>query len=117
MVRLAETDLDMNCPEGSAPLLVGGDSAGGGTAVSLILVLKQGAGWTPQGGRSRARDSSSCNLTSVENHDSCSWYSNGTTCFYWGRLHESYGLILQNMYVCFFDSWHLAGFFMPQPFG
>ena len=48
--RLAETDLDMNCPEGSAPLLVGGDSAGGGTAVSLILVLKQGAGWTPQGG-------------------------------------------------------------------
>jgi hypothetical protein len=41
----------MNCPEGSAPLLVGGDSAGGGTAVSLILVLKQGAGWTPQGGR------------------------------------------------------------------
>lgn len=46
---LAETDLDMNCPEGSAPLLVGGDSAGGGTAVSLIFVLKQGAGWTPQG--------------------------------------------------------------------
>ena len=46
---LTETDLDMNCRPGSAPLLVGGDSAGGGTAVSLILRLKQGAGWTPQG--------------------------------------------------------------------
>lgn len=39
----------MKCSPGSAPLLVGGDSAGGGTALSLILVLKSGAGWTPQG--------------------------------------------------------------------
>ena len=50
-LRLTETDLDMNCRPGSAPLLVGGDSAGGGTAVSLILRLKQGAGWTPQGAK------------------------------------------------------------------
>ena len=28
-------ELGLNCPPGSAPLLVGGDSAGGGTAVSL----------------------------------------------------------------------------------
>ena len=49
--RLTETDLEMNCRPGSAPLLVGGDSAGGGTAVSLILRLKQGAGWMPQGAR------------------------------------------------------------------
>lgn len=46
---LAQSDLEMDCPAGSAPLLVGGDSAGGGTALSLIMVLKQGAGWVPQG--------------------------------------------------------------------
>lgn len=50
-LRLTEIDLGMNCRPGSAPLLVGGDSAGGGTAVSLILRLKQGAGWTPQGAK------------------------------------------------------------------
>jgi len=60
----------MNCPEGSAPLLVGGDSAGGGTAVSLILVLKQGAGWTPQGGRCSFN-----RIRPVKNHNSCSWYA------------------------------------------
>ena len=32
---LAETSLDLHCPPGVAPLLVGGDSAGGGTAVTL----------------------------------------------------------------------------------
>lgn len=48
---LAETPLnpELHCPSGSAPLLVGGDSAGGGTALSLIMVLKHGAGWIPEG--------------------------------------------------------------------
>ncbi|CAE7328475.1 est [Symbiodinium pilosum] len=40
-------ELGLNCPPGSAPLLVGGDSAGGGTAVSLTLKLKKDGGWSP----------------------------------------------------------------------
>ncbi|CAJ1401638.1 unnamed protein product [Effrenium voratum] len=45
---LAEAELGMRCRPGSAPLLIGGDSAGGGTAVSLTLVLKKSNGWIPQ---------------------------------------------------------------------
>lgn len=47
---LAEAALgDLHCPPGVAPLLVGGDSAGGGTALSLTLKLKESGGWSPKG--------------------------------------------------------------------
>ncbi|CAE7232887.1 est [Symbiodinium sp. KB8] len=47
---LAEAPLgDLHCPPGVAPLLVGGDSAGGGTALSLTLKLKESGGWSPKG--------------------------------------------------------------------
>ncbi|CAE7195540.1 est [Symbiodinium sp. CCMP2592] len=47
---LAEAPLgDLHCPPGVAPLLVGGDSAGGGTAMSLTLKLKESGGWSPKG--------------------------------------------------------------------
>jgi len=47
---LAEAPLgDLHCPPGVAPLLVGGDSAGGGTAISLTLKLKESGGWSPKG--------------------------------------------------------------------
>eukprot|EP00928_Gymnodinium_smaydae_P079208 TRINITY_DN63199_c0_g1_i1.p1 TRINITY_DN63199_c0_g1~~TRINITY_DN63199_c0_g1_i1.p1 ORF type:complete len:525 (-),score=109.14 TRINITY_DN63199_c0_g1_i1:201-1775(-) len=36
-------------PSASAPLFLGGDSAGGGTAVSLTLELKKAGGWSPLG--------------------------------------------------------------------
>eukprot|EP00927_Polykrikos_kofoidii_P020290 TRINITY_DN19590_c0_g1_i1.p1 TRINITY_DN19590_c0_g1~~TRINITY_DN19590_c0_g1_i1.p1 ORF type:complete len:508 (-),score=54.86 TRINITY_DN19590_c0_g1_i1:40-1563(-) len=39
----------LRCPVGSAPLVVGGDSSGGGTAMSLILKLKVEGGWSPSG--------------------------------------------------------------------
>mmetsp|Transcript_41525 Transcript_41525/g.109530 ORF Transcript_41525/g.109530 Transcript_41525/m.109530 type:complete len:551 (-) Transcript_41525:36-1688(-) len=41
---------DLNCRSAkyhNAPLFVGGDSAGGGTALSLVLKLKLAAGWAP----------------------------------------------------------------------
>ena len=48
---LAEAPLgDLHCPPGVAPLLVGGDSAGGGTAISLSLAWKQKQGEGGDGG-------------------------------------------------------------------